>query len=138
MQDLWRARVIFIMFAAVIDNIMNNLIKSFFIAAFLLLSANVSAQQKTVQKATIKTTITCDHCKQCETCGGLLESTLIKTKGIQMITLNEKESTIDVIYNSKKTDLQSIKTAISKLGYAADEIPADPLGYEKLDGCCKI
>ena len=54
-----------------------------------------------------------------------------------MITLNEKEATIDVIYNSKKTDLSTIKTAISKLGYAADEVPADPQGYELLDGCCK-
>ena len=111
--------------------------RSIAIAVFLFVSANVSAQQKTVQKATIKTVITCDHCKQCETCGGLLEDTLLKSKGIQMITLNEKESTIDVIFNSKKTDLQTIKIAISKLGYAADEIPADAAGYEKLDGCCK-
>jgi copper chaperone CopZ len=116
---------------------MKNLFKSVAIAAFLFVTANISAQQKTIQMATIKTIITCDHCKQCETCGGLLETSLLKSKGIQMITLNEKEATIDVIFNSKKTDLQTIKTAISKLGYAADEIAADPAGYELLDGCCK-
>ena len=116
---------------------MKTLFKTFAIATFLFVGTTVAAQQKAVQKATIKTIITCDHCKQCETCGGLLETTLLKSKGIQMITLNEKEATIDVIYNSKKTDLSTIKSAISKLGYAADEIPADPKGYELLDGCCK-
>ena len=116
---------------------MRNLVKTFILFAFLAVTTNAIAQQKTVQKAVIKTKITCDHCKQCETCGGLLEKTLLKTKGIQMITLNEKEATIEVIYNSKKTDLTTIKTAISKLGYDADEVKADLSGYEKLDGCCK-
>jgi len=116
---------------------MKNLPKFIFIAIFLLTVANAAAQQKAVQKAIIKTTISCDHCKACETCGGLLEKTLIKTKGIQMITLNEKDAIIEVIYNSKKTDLATIRTAISKLGYDADEVKAEPVAYEKLDGCCK-
>ncbi len=117
---------------------MKTLFKALAVATFLFVGTTVTAQQKAVQKATIKTIITCDHCKQCETCGGLLETTLLKSKGIQMITLNEKEATIDVIYNSKKTDLSTIKSAISKLGYAADDVPADPKGYELLDGCCKV
>lgn len=116
---------------------MKNLVKSLVIATFLFVSSNVVAQQKTVQKVIIKTTISCDHCKACETCGGLLEKTLLKSKGIQMITLNEKDATIEVIFNSKKTDLLTIKKAISKLGYDADEIKADAEGYDKLDGCCK-
>lgn len=107
------------------------------IAAVFLISNVASAQQKTTQKAVIKTAIACSHCKECETCGGLLEDTLLKTKGIQMITLDAAAETITVIYNSKKTDLPTIKTAISKLGYDADDVKADPTGYENLDGCCK-
>ena len=117
---------------------MKNNAKIILVLAMILVTINGMAQQKKVQKAVIKTTIHCDHCKQCESCGGLLEQTLLKTKGIQMITLNEQEETIEVIYNSTKTDLPTIKTAISKLGYDADEIKADPSGYEKLDGCCKV
>lgn len=113
-----------------------NLKTTFIIAAFLLMSVTVLAQ-KTVQKAIIKTSIACDHCKACPSCRGLLEKTLLKNKGVQMITLDEKKVTIEVIFNSKKTDLLTIKTAISKLGYDADEVKADPSGYEKLDGCCK-
>ena len=117
---------------------MKNLFKTLVFIAFIFVTSNAAAQQKTVQKAIIKTTITCDHCKQCETCGGLLEQTLLKTKGIQMITLDEKKATIEVIYNAKKIDLTTIKNSISKLGYDADDVKADPAGYDKLGGCCKV
>lgn len=109
------------------------------IAVLFFMSHTAFAQkQKTVQQAVIKTTITCDHCKQCETCGGFLEQTLLKKKGVQMISLDEKAMTISVIYNSKKTSLPEIRTAISELGYDADEVKATAAGYEKLDGCCKV
>ena len=103
----------------------------------LLFSQTISAQSKKTEKAVIKTAIYCDHCKQCETCGKSLQSNTLKIKGVKMYELDEKNQTITVYYNPQKTDLQSIKTAISKLGYDADEIKADQLAYEKLDGCCK-
>lgn len=108
----------------------------FLLLTAILFTGTVQAQKKT-QKAVINTTINCDHCKMCETCGDLLEKKLLKQPGVQMITLDEKAMTITVIYNSKKTDLPTIKTAISQLGYDADEVKADVLAYEKLDGCCK-
>lgn len=108
--------------------------------AFLMFafSGTMSAQEKkTIQTATIKTAIYCDHCKACETCGPKFNQTLLKEKGIQMVVLDDKAMTIKVTYNSKKTDLGKIKAAISKLGYDADEVKADPAAYESLDGCCK-
>lgn len=120
---------------------MKNLIKTVLVVfAIALSSANANAQdqkQKTTQTAVIKTAIYCDHCKVCESCGDRLEKTLLKEKGVQMITLDDKAMTIKVVYNSKKTDLTKIKTAISKLGYDADDIKADAVAYEGLDGCCK-
>jgi len=108
--------------------------------AFILFSitASFAQQTKKTQKAVIKTTITCDHCKECETCGQLFEKTLLREKGIQMVTLNTEAMTIEVIFNSKKTDINTIKNAISNLGYDADDVKANPEGYEKLDGCCKV
>ncbi|MXN89693.1 MerP protein [Flavobacterium sp. Sd200] len=111
----------------------------FILIAFtvLLFSNNATAQQKTVQTATIKTTIYCDHCKHCETCGDKFNRTLLKEKGVQMVVLDEKAMTIKVTYNSKKTNLDSIKQAISKLGYDADDVKAVPDAYAGLDDCCK-
>jgi hypothetical protein len=54
-----------------------------------------------------------------------------------MYELDEKNMSITVYYNSKKTDLDKIRKAISQLGYDADDVKADPAAYEKLDGCCK-
>lgn len=117
---------------------MKNLFK-FIVAAFILVlcSTTAAAQQKTTQTAVIKTAIYCDHCKVCETCGPTIEKQLLKEKGVQMVTLDETAMTIKVVYNSKKTDLDKIKTAISKLGYDADDVKADVAAYDALDGCCK-
>ncbi len=118
---------------------MKSVLKTILIAfTVFLFSNNVSAQKtKTIQTATIKTAIYCDHCKACETCGQKFNQTLLKEKGVQMVVLDDKAMTIKVTYNSKKTDLAKIKTAISKLGYDADDIKADAVAYEGLDGCCK-
>jgi mercuric ion binding protein len=119
--------------------IMKSILRSFLlIFTVLLCSSTVSAQEKkTIQTATIKTAIYCDHCKACETCGPKFNQALLKEKGVQMVVLDDKTMTIKVTYNSKKTDLAKIKTAISKLGYDADEVKADPVAYDGLDGCCK-
>lgn len=118
---------------------MKSLLKAIFLSfTFFLLSGKTFAQEKkTIQTAVIKTAINCDHCKACETCGQLFNQKLIKEKGVQMVTLDEKAMTIKVTYNSKKTDLEKIKAAITKLGYDADDLKADKEAYASLDGCCK-
>jgi len=115
----------------------NSILKSiFFLAVLFFATSNVSAQ-KTNQKAVIKTTLDCDHCKECETCGLKFKTEMLKIKGLKMYELDDKAMTFTVYYNAKKTTLQTIKEGISKLGYDADEVKADPKAYENLDGCCK-
>lgn len=93
--------------------------------------------QKSNEKAVIKTVLNCDHCKECETCGLKFRTEMLKIKGVKMYELDDKAMTFTVYYNAKKTDLQTIKIAISKLGYDADDVKADPESYSNLDGCCK-
>lgn len=116
---------------------MKKALKSTLLLIAVFLVSNSVAGQKTNQKAVIKTTLHCDHCKQCETCGLKFKTEMLKIKGVKMYELDDKTMIFTVYYNSKKTNLQTIKTAISKLGYDADEVKADPIAYEKLDGCCK-
>jgi hypothetical protein len=117
---------------------MKSVVKTivFFIAVFFISNAAM-AQQNSNQKAVIKTVLYCDHCKECETCGLKFKSEMLKIKGLKMYELDDKAMTFTVYYNPKKTDLESIKMAISKLGYDADDVKADPQAYENLDGCCK-
>lgn len=105
---------------------------------FALFTFTISAQQNNKnQKAIIKTTLYCDHCKQCETCGQNFETNILNIKGVKMYELDEEKMTITVYYNGQKTNLETIRNAISKMGYDADEVKAEIAAYEKLDACCK-
>jgi copper chaperone CopZ len=114
---------------------MNKKIILFFI--FFIATTSFAQEGKKNEKAVIKTTIYCDHCKECETCGLNFRDNMLKINGVKMYELDAEKMTITVYYSGKKTNLQKIKTAISKLGYDADDIKADIMSYEKLDGCCK-
>jgi len=110
--------------------------------SFLLVFAGIIAMQaqekgKKNQKAVIKTSIYCEHCKVCESCGQNFQSNMLKMPGVRMYELDENEKTITVYYNSQKTTLADIKVGISKLGFDADDVKADPIAYDKLDSCCK-
>lgn len=112
--------------------------KLFIAILFTVFSIAFSFAQDTKPgKAIIKTNIYCDHCKVCETCGKNFQSKMLKIKGVKMYELDEKAMTITVYYNSKKTNLETIKTAISNMGFDADDIKADAVAYENLDDCCK-
>jgi mercuric ion binding protein len=117
---------------------MKKVLKSTILVVALFFISNIASAQKTNQKAVIKTVLNCDHCKECETCGLKFKKEMLNIKGVRMYELDDKAMTFTVYYNSKKTDLQAVKIAISKLGYDADEVKADPIGYEKLDNCCKV
>lgn len=110
--------------------------KIIILLSFIILSNMMFAQSKS-QKVIIKTFTYCDHCKECESCAGKMKTELSYIKGIKSIEFNEKDTTIIVKYNSKKITVDKIKVEITKLGFAADDLPADPSAYDKLDNCCK-
>lgn len=111
--------------------------KSILPLLFILFSFSVSAQSIKNQKAVIKTNIYCEHCQECQTCGKVFKTNMLKIKGVKMYQLDDKNMTITVYYNGEKTNLETIRTSISKFGYDADELKADPAAYNKFDDCCK-
>lgn len=108
------------------------------IVFLLLISASGFAHKnKNIQTSVINTKIYCDHCKQCETCGDKFNKDLYNEDGIKRVDIDSNANTITVIYDTRKTGIDKIRLLISKLGYDADEVKADPAGIAKLDGCCK-
>ena len=103
----------------------------------LTMSNSSLVEGKKMETIVIKTKIYCSHCLECETCGQLFDNSLAYEKGIRLVVVDDKAMTITVTYNPKQTNPDAIRIAISKLGYDADEVKADPTSYEKLDGCCK-
>ncbi len=109
-----------------------------FLFFLTLISLAGSAQKNShIKTAVIKTMIYCDHCRQCETCGDKFQKELYNETGIKRVDVDPKAMTITVVYDSRKIEADQIRKSISKLGYDADDIKADPAGLAKLDDCCK-
>lgn len=95
---------------------------------FILGSFAIQKETKTIG---IKTSAVCAMCKE------RIERDLVFEKGIKQVNVNLESKTITVTYRVDKTNPQNIRRAIAKLGYWADEVPADEAGYKKLPECCK-
>ncbi len=111
--------------------------KKLLLILFLAIPFAVKAETKGVDTLNVKTEIFCDHCLECETCGQNLIPSIYNLKGVKKITIDSEKNIISVVYQSKNITPEEIRMAISKRGYKADDIPADPNALAKLDGCCK-
>lgn len=107
------------------------------ILTLLFVGSAVAQKTKPVKTAVIKTTIYCDHCKICESCGGRILKELYNEDGIKNTTVDSKVNTITVTYDERKITLEQVRVKISKLGFDADAVKADPIAVAKLDECCK-
>lgn len=93
----------------------------------------LSAQDKSKDLAymVVKSSTVCDMCKE------TLETELPFVKGVHKVAVDLNTSEIAVDYNPKKIDKQGVRLAISKLGYSADDVPADQKAFAKLPACCQ-
>jgi periplasmic mercuric ion binding protein len=90
-----------------------------------------SQEQKKEETITIKTSAVCNMCKE------RIESAMAFEKGVTEVSLNVKTKMLSVTYKTAKTNPEKLKTAVTKIGYDADDLTADPKAYEKLPACCK-
>ena len=97
----------------------------------LFATTGVFAQAKPEEEVKIKTSAVCKMCK------ATIEKNLAYEKGIKSAILDVPTQTVTVVYNAKKTNVNNIKKAITETGYDAEELPANPRAYDRLDDCCK-
>lgn len=93
-------------------------------------SNTVVAPPKT-ERVQIQTSAVCGMCEK------TIKQSLMKVKGVKEAQLNMDTKVVTVVYQPKFTNPDALRTAISKVGYDADQVPADPAAYEKLHACCK-
>ena len=99
--------------------------------AVILAAMPANSQDKKNETIKIKTSAVCDMCKES------IEQGLAYEKGVKNATLDLDTKICTVTYNPAKTTVADIRKAISKLGYDADDVPADKAAYAKLPSCCK-
>ncbi|HCT69853.1 MAG TPA: hypothetical protein DF409_01110 [Bacteroidales bacterium] len=70
-------------------------------------------------------------------CKETIERTLAFEKGVVKATLDLETDIVTVVYKTARTTPEKIREAISKAGYDADDVAADPKAYSNLPDCCK-
>jgi copper chaperone CopZ len=89
------------------------------------------SQKKALDTLYIKTSALCQDCKQ------RIESTLNYQKGVKYAVLDLDTKVATVIHKINKISPLALRQAISKSGYDADEIKADPNAVVLLPKCCQ-
>lgn len=100
---------------------------SLFIIVLMVCVAHSFAQGTAV----IKTSAICGMCKTS------IEKALSMQKGVTASNLDVDSKQITVSFDEKKTDVNKIRKAISKVGYDADEVTRNKKSFAKLPACCK-
>ena len=74
----------------------------------------------------------------CEMCKTNIEKVTKAVKGVKKADWNVQSKVIKVTYDSLKTNLKEIHSAISEMGYKTDKIAATKKGYDALPFCCRV
>ena len=75
---------------------------------------------------------------QCGMCSNKIADGLNKLEGVKKIDVDLEKKIGTVMYNASVVDIKAIENTIASIGYDANDTPADPKVYEKLDLCCKV
>ena len=73
----------------------------------------------------------------CETCKKTIEHGMSFEKGVRSAKLDVETKVLTVIYNPSKTDENKLRVALTKIGYDADSLKANPKAFHKLPECCQ-
>jgi cation transport ATPase len=73
----------------------------------------------------------------CMMCKARIEKACITTKGVKMADWNVKTHELKVVFDERKTDLNTIKAKVVSVGHDTKELKATEEAYNKIDACCK-
>ena len=95
-------------------------------------TAKQTTTTATIQKVVIQTNGVCSKCE------ALFKENVPFFKGVKDYTYDPKTSKMTISYDAKKTNPDMLRQQISKLGYNADNVKADPAARAKLPACCRV
>ena len=89
------------------------------------------SKNKKLEVVEIQTSAICGDCKE------RLEHDIAFEKGVKSVELNDETKVLTIKYKKGKNNKEDLKKAITKVGYDADDLPANPKAYNALPACCK-
>ena len=104
--------------------------KKIIIAMFLVLGTMVYSQNKN-ERITFEVDGVCGMCKE------RIEKACIKTKGVKSAVWNVQSHQLKLIFDARKTNVETIKKSAVAVGHDVGELKATDEAYNNLHQCCK-
>ncbi len=82
-------------------------------------------------------TVTIQTNGKCGRCANVMKTSVPTFQGVQTCVYDMATAKITVTYDTKVTTPDAIRQGISKLGYDADAVKANPEARAKLPACCR-
>jgi periplasmic mercuric ion binding protein len=108
-----------------------KIVVSIMMLAILMACGTSKNDGNTKQTVEIQTNAECGTCKK------IIEKELNYVKGITFADLDVPSKVLTVKFNSSKITLEDIRIRITKIGYNADDLKADPSAQSELPACCQ-
>ena len=107
----------------------------YILTALLMLTSVLTAQEedqiKQKEEVKIQTSAQCGMCKE------RIEEALSDVDGIISAELDLETKIVKAVYEPEEIDADEIRERITKVGYDADDMPANKRAYRKLPKCCQ-
>ena len=104
----------------------------FFVTVFFVYLSGTFAQGTDIKEK--ESFLVYGNCGMCES---KIEGAAKSLDGVVSANWNADTKKMKVVYYSPKTDLETIKKEIAKVGYDTNEFRADDEVYNNLHKCCK-
>ncbi|WP_250434779.1 heavy-metal-associated domain-containing protein [Hanstruepera flava] len=104
--------------------------KKLIVVVFMFFGALSFAQNKNA-KASMEVDGVCNMCKE------RIEKACIKTKGVKSAVWNVETHELKLIYDERKTNLQTITENIVAVGHDTKELKATDEAYNSVHDCCR-
>ncbi|HQW47585.1 MAG: cation transporter [Bacteroidetes bacterium] len=108
---------------------MKSYIFSIIMLMFSIISFEGAAQNNTIKTDTVTILGNCSQCKE------RIEDAAY-VKGVKSAQWDKQTKILTVVYNTSKTDLEKIQTAIAKVGHDSKGHLSTDKDYKKLPDCC--
>ncbi|WP_081979263.1 heavy-metal-associated domain-containing protein [Lacinutrix jangbogonensis] len=107
-----------------------KLIKNTVIVLVLLITSVTFAQNKN-ERASLEVDGVCLMCKK------RIEKASLNTKGVKSAIWNVETHELKLIFDERKTNLETISKSIAEVGHDTKELKATEEAYNTVHPCCK-
>ena len=97
----------------------------------LLFTTTITFSQNKNERATIEVDGVCGMCK------ARIEKGAIRTKGVKSAVWSVKTHELSLIYDARKTNLDSIKSSVLAVGHDTMDLKATDEAYATVHPCCR-